>query len=149
MAVSEPLEEPCTESPTSAESSTAEPDPGLTAAGARLGTYMAEAGELRELGWNVRFRLEAGGIVAEIGSPDQFTRGQFTRHVLWQLPEKSRAWTEVEIAKRTHFRTAKRHLTFEDKIGMDHVLFLTIFSAWRDHYDGRLPFGWPLPKVGQ
>lgn len=132
---------------------TAEPtDPVVLAHAHRIGTYAAEHDELKELGWDVRMRVEPIGdagpaITADIISPQGLVHGRSgARFVCWRLPE-GQPRREVEGAIKWHFMAHGRAITWDQYVPMDHTLWLVFYAAWREHYKGRLPLGWPFaPK---
>lgn len=134
--------------------------------GARLGSYCAEKDFLADNGWDVRFRVqlrtalgcsaEQGGpaITAEIQEPCDalaVAGGKSAgRYTAWSLgDEKQQARREVDRAAAVYFERTSRALSWDTPLWMTHPLWLVFYAAWRDHYEGRLPPGWPFQGAGQ
>lgn len=129
--------------------------------GARLGAYCAEKDYLADNGWDVRFRIELRGeelgpvITAEIEEPCDAlavagSSRSASRYTVWTLGDRTRqARREVDRAAAVYFERTGRALSWDTPLWMTHPLWLVIYAAWRDNWDGRMPPGWPFQGVGQ
>lgn len=146
-------EEPCesesthAESGTAAASSKAGPDAPLSTATARIGHYIAEIDELRALGWNVEMRTEyhdtGSNVTAQILSPGGLGWRRFS---CFQIPPDGLAERELSVVRSIFLHAKARPLRWEDSIPMNSILFPPLYMAWRDHYTGAVPKGWPFPQ---
>jgi hypothetical protein len=65
------------------------------------------------------------------------------RCTVLRVPEGTIGEFAIRNAQRIA-RLAGRPFKWSEPIPMDSVMFLTFWCAFRDHYEGKLPHGWPL-----
>lgn len=113
----------------------------------RLGAYMAESEMLYQQGWNVRMRYDEklGSLTAVIGKPPFNAPASYT---VFRVPEDSIGAHGIRNACALA-RDAGYPISWERPIQMTDYMFLTFWMAFRDHFDGALPSGWPLPQGQQ
>lgn len=116
----------------------------------RIGVYAAEHDVLVKVGWNVRFRLESKAlgvptITADILPPKGGLEAgpqSFFRLTAWALTPI--AESDLQVVRERVLRLTGKLPAWDAPIHMDDELWLVVFAAWRDSFEGSLPPGFPL-----
>lgn len=124
-------------------------DPGETLNSTRIGRYAAEADTLHERGWEALMRYDeiAGTLAATITPPPSKNLHTFRAPITYTIfrPIPSNSIAAHGIRNTCGFaRYSGDPIRWEKPVTIMDPYFLTFFMAWREHYKGDYPHGWPL-----
>lgn len=118
-------------------------DPRETLNSTRIGYYVAEADTLFERGWRVSMRYdESAGTLAAVICPPKI-HAPTTYTIFRPIEPTSIAAFGIKNSCDVA-RLSGNPIKWEQPIEMGDWFFLGFFAAWREHFQGSYPSGWPL-----